>query len=546
MDFLKNNRLALHLIMGMLLTIIYPMQELFSGNQNIYFLWGMAEMLPNTFDADPLLNSPDPYPLFSWLISIFPVQFLSVWTTVLYILLNAIYSLSVFGIANEMANIYSHKSRLFSFAAILLFLHSAPIWGTYFNLISGTDLRWVWDSGIAEQGVLRGYLQPSVFGVFLLLSFYFASQRNLTAAILAVAPAAMMHANYLFLGGIVTVVYLIQAQFEKKSMVAAAVLLLTVLPYSIYLLKNFLLLDVDTKSLINAAVSKTFENNIHINPKNWGNAKLLLQIAALFFGYFALRKSHIQKFYLAVLSLSIALTAIAYLLDNTTLISLNPWRFSVMLVPIALAALVAKFVSSGAWSILKPIVIGLIGSICVALVHYRIFGNPSQEFHHVWLLMHRVILLSLLVGSIWLARYEFFEKKFNFLVMFGLVLVGLTDTWIDQQTKAASEEFQAIAKLNGSEPKTVYIIPPAWTSFRMNAQKAVFADENLVYGPALPSLMNRLTITEHAYQSNNFSQLLGTIPNGLSIKLISEDNGALNSIEPSEKLTENYWCQRIR
>ncbi|MBP9152195.1 MAG: hypothetical protein KBF73_07935, partial [Flavobacteriales bacterium] len=189
MDFLRHNRLAFHLLMGVLLTLVYPMQELFSGNQNIYFLWGMADLLPNAFTADPLLLSPNPYPLFSWLISIFPVQFLGLWTTILYIFLSSIYTFSLFGIADRITPLYNHRTHLFSFLTFFLFLHSSPIWGTYFQLLFDMDLRWMWDSGIAEQGVLRGYLQPSMFGVFLLLSLYQAMKKNYALAILCIAPA---------------------------------------------------------------------------------------------------------------------------------------------------------------------------------------------------------------------------------------------------------------------------------------------------------------------------------------------------------------------
>jgi hypothetical protein len=542
MDFLKNYRLVLHLMMGILLTLIYPMQGLFSGNQNIYFLWGMAELLPNAFAADPLLNSPDPYPLFSWLISIFPVQFLGVWTTMLYVFLSSIYSFSLFGITNEVAEIYRHKSRLFSVSAFFLFLHSAPIWGTYFNLISGFDLRWVWDSGIAEQGVLRGYLQPSVFGVFLLLSFYFAVRGNFTAAIFAIAPAAMMHANYLFLGGILTVLYLIHAWFEKKSLLASGLLLLAVLPYSTYLLNHFSLLDPETKTAINQAVMSGFQDNIHINPNNWINPKFFVQLAALMLGLAAVWNTRFRSLFLSILVVAAILTAIAYGTDNTTLISLNPWRLSILLVPISVTAVLSKFVSGGVWSMRKPVAIGLVGSICMMLVYYRVFGNPSPEFHSQWLLIHLVVSLGLLVGSVWLSRYECVSNQLNLVVIMALVVVGLIDMWIEQNTKSTSEQFQAIEKLKGAEPNTIYIIPPDWTSFRMNAQKAVFVDENIVYGPALPSLMNRLELME----SHNYKEILGSIPAGTTTKLIVPNSSDVPKFISSESLTENYTCYTLR
>lgn len=526
----------------MLLTIIYPMQELFSGNQNIYFLWGMADLLPNTFTADPLLNSPDPYPLFSWVVSIFPARFLGVWTTILYVILNSVYSFSLFGIANEVADIYRHKSRLFSFAALFLFLHSSPIWGTYFNLISGVDLRWVWDSGIAEQGVLHGYLQPSVFGVFLLLSFYFATRKNFTAAILAIAPAAAIHANYLFLGGILTVLYLIQTRFEKKTILASVALLVSVLPYSIYLLKNFLLLDEATKTAIDQAVLAGCESNLHINPSNWINPKFFFQLTILVLGIFVIWETRFRNLFLGIFTVAAVLTVLAYVTNSTTLISLNPWRLSILLIPIAATAILSKLVSGGVWNSLKPVIISLFGSICLMLVYYRIFGNPSIEFLDQWSLVHVFLTIGIVATTIWLSKWELFSKSLNVILILALVVVGVTDTFIEQKTKSSSEQFQAISKLKGTEPNTVYIVPPNWTSFRMNAQKAVFVDENLVYGPALPSLMERLELVE----TNDYAKILSSIPAGTTIKMIAPNSTQVSEAISSESVTENYTCHVLR
>ncbi|MBI1286894.1 MAG: hypothetical protein GC178_04880 [Flavobacteriales bacterium] len=542
MEFLKNNRLVLHLMMGILLTIIYPMQELFSGNQNIYFLWGMADLLPNAFTADPLLQSSDPYPLFSWLISIFPVAFLDVWTTILYVLLNAIYSFSLFGIADQVANIYRHKSRLFSFTALFLFLHSSPIWGTYFNLISGLDLRWIWDSGIAEQGVLRGYLQPSVFGVFLLLSFYFASRRNFTAAILAVAPAAAIHANYLFLGGILTFIYLIQARFEKKSILASSVLLAAVLPYSIYLANNFFLLEAELKTAIEQAVLASFESNIHLNPSNWINPKFFVQLVALSLGTCSIWNTRFRNLFLTILGIAVVLTAIAYITENTTLISLNPWRFSILLIPVSVSVLLSKLISAGTWNLLKSIVIPLIGSICVMLVYYRIFGNSSSEFKNQWSVIHLSLSAVLVASTVWLYKFEWYSNSLYSLLIFALILVGITDMFIEKKTKSASEQFQVISKLKGSEPNTIYIIPPDWTSFRMNAQKAVFVDENQVYGPALPALMGR----KEWLEKGDFKSIFGSVPSEYTVKLIIPDSPQADEAIPRESITGIYTCYVIR
>lgn len=547
MDFIRYNRLALHFLLGIALTVVYPMQELFSGNQNIYFLWGMAELLPNAFAADPLLNSPDPYPLFSWLISIFPIQFLGIWTTLIHVLLSAVYSFALFGIVNQLTSICESRGRFYSFLALFVFLHSSPIWGGYLKLTANIDLRWMWDSGIAEQGVLRGYLQPSVFGVFLLLSVYFGSKRNFTAAILSLAPACMMHANYLFLGGILTILFIVLSRMEKKTVLAAALLLLAVLPYSIYLFGNFILLDESLKSAIDQAVMSGYSENIHLNPSNWLGAKLFMQAAILILGLFAIWKTKLSNTFLCLLASSIGLSAFAYLSDNTTLISLNPWRFSIVLIPISSALIIARIVSGSFWEMARPAVFGLIASVSLAFVYYRIFGNSSHEFMQQWWMIQMVILAILIPTTIFLSRQNHLSKTIEPMVVVSLIVVGLVDSFVEKISRSNSEQFKVISQLGSEEdPKTVYIIPADWTSFRLNARKAVFADQNLVYGPALPTLISRLEELKNVSKTGNYLFLAPSTTNGTTVKLIAPKHQKVENALSSKELSDNYSLYLLR
>lgn len=545
MDFLRNNRLAFHLLMGVLLTLVYPMQELFSGNQNIYFLWGMADLLPTAFAADPLLLSPNPYPLFSWLISIFPVQSLSIWTTLIYVLLSSVYSFSLFGIADRVAPLYKNQSRLISFSALFLFLHSSPIWGTYFQLVFDLDLRWMWDSGIAEQGVLRGYLQPSVFGVFLLLSLYQAMQRNYALAILCIAPAAIIHASYLFLGGILTFFILLQANFGKKNLLAASLLLLLTLPYSFHIFNHFIQIEESLKTAINDAVMAGFNTNLHINPVNWLNPKFYLQIPIMLLGIVILWQTQLRNFILGIGIIGILLTMLAYAMDNTTLISLNPWRFSILIIPIVTAAILSKTVSNGAWTTIRPHVFSVMGIIATALIIYRLFGNGSADFVEAWKLIQIGAFIITLVLAGFIFKNEIRSKLLAPLVVLALISVGIVDHYVDGISKSNKEEFKVISAIDKTiEANTVYIIPANWTSFRMNAQKAVYADENLVYGPALPDLMERLQLASDLAADENLSRILETITPEISVKWITTDSS--NFEGDAERLTDSYFCVRLR
>ena len=130
----------------------------------------------------------------------------------------------------------------------------------------------------------------------------------------------------------------------------------------------------------------------------------------------------------------------------------------------------------------------------------------------------------------------------SWIAVISLIIVGAVDNYIDDQTKANSDQFQAIEALKGMEPNTVYVVPPDWTSFRMNAQKAVFVDENLVYGPALPDLMKRL----EWLKTSDFEKIFASIPSDITIKLVAPTSEQADEAIPAETITDNYTCYVIR
>lgn len=521
------------------------MQELFSGNQNVYFLWAMADYFPSLLGADPLLNSPDPYPFFTWLVTLVPFKFLGAWTTFIYVVLSSVYTFSLFGIAERISSIYGNPKRLLGFSVLFLFLHSSPIWGTYFNLLCGQDLRWIWDSGIAEQGVLRGYLQPSVFGVFFLLSMYLVLKGNYAKAILSLAPAACVHGNYLLLSGILTVLFLVQSRFEKKTMLTAGALFLLVLPYSVYIFNHFMQIDNELKSAIDAAVLSGFEENIHLNPSNWLNSKFYLQLLTLSIGAVLVSNTRLKFTFWAILFLAISISALSFALDSITLTSLNPWRFSVILMPISTILILVKLTTWTGWQAIRPYFFLAMRLMAVALVYFRVFGVGSSDFILNWQLV-QIAILPFLFLVLWLLLKKWGSRIQSMLeigTLLVLIAVGLVSSFVDEKTKSHKAEFIAISKLKQvEEPNTIYIIPTHWTSFRLNARKSVYADENLVYGPALPALTERIK----AVENGQYHSILSNIPDNTKVKLITDRTPNDLQWESYENLESDFTCYVLR
>jgi hypothetical protein len=266
---------------------------------------------------------------------------------------------------------------------------------------------------------------------------------------------------------------------------------------------------------------------------------MLLGIAILW-------KTQLRFFILGITTIGLILTALAYGMDNTTLISLNPWRVSILIMPIATVAILSKIVSNGVWTTIRPHVFSLIGIIAAALIVYRLFGNGA-DFLGIWRMIQVAAFILTIVAAGFMFKNEILNKLLAPLVIMALLLVGFVDHYVDGITKSNKGEFKVISAINKtSEPNTIYIIPPDWTSFRMNVQKAVFVDENLVYGPALPSLMTRLKISESAYESKDFSGVVGSIPVGTTLKLIAPTEMEIPSSVSKEVITEDYTCFTLR
>jgi hypothetical protein len=283
-----------------------------------------------------------------------------------------------------------------------------------------------------------------------------------------------------------------------------------------------------------------------LNPSNWINPKFIIQLMILFLGSALIWKSKSRNVFFSVLIAAVGLSAIAFASGNTTLISLNPWRLTVLLVPAAAATLLSRLVASSFWDVLKPVVFGAVAASTISLAYFRIFGNSSTQFLANWYMTTGVLMLASIIAVALMSSNQTLKKAVAPLVILALMIVGFTDRQIETQSKRNQPQFAVIDQLKVAEPNTVYIIPTSWTSFKMNAQKAVFTDENLVYGPALPALLFRLEMVRTAELSGDFSTILSAIPTSNRVKLIAPIDLNLSTTASAEKLTNQYACYTLR
>jgi hypothetical protein len=211
----------------------------------------------------------------------------------------------------------------------------------------GQDYPWYLQSGVAGQYLLGAMLQPSVFGVFLLLAAaLFADERPWLAAV-AIGIAATVHTTYLLPGAMLTAGFLVQLLREGKLRPAVGVGGLTlalVLPVVVYALREFGPTSPESFAaaqsiLMNVRIPHHCRVDLWLDPIAW------LQIGWIAVGIGALWGTRLFVPLAVAFGLGCLLTIVQVATGSQTLALLFPWRISAVLMPIATAAILARIVA---------------------------------------------------------------------------------------------------------------------------------------------------------------------------------------------------------
>jgi hypothetical protein len=238
------NRVGGAIVFCAAFVIAHTQSPLYYSNQNQYFLHGFARAGVGDLANDWLANTRDPTPVFSELVAIW-VRLMSPFS------FQVIYALMLAGYAAAAAWLMRGVSRgLGLFAAWMLFL---AIHGAVFRVASarlfGVDYPWYLQAGVANQYLLGPGLQPSSFGVLLLVSLAaFAANRVYGAALWA-AGAAVMHSTYLLASALLVLGFAVALWREGRRREGLNVVLLAlavVMPTLVYAIRYFAPTDMNT------------------------------------------------------------------------------------------------------------------------------------------------------------------------------------------------------------------------------------------------------------------------------------------------------------
>jgi hypothetical protein len=290
-------------------------------------------------NEDWLANTVDPLPFFSLLIqatySLFNKYFIYLYFTIFI----GIYIYGLLGIAGELNKDGQSKLFFYTLFCILLLIHSKAA-----KVILHS---YIFTQGLAGQYITSYYFQPSLFGVFLILSIFLFLKKKYYSAITSIGICCLFHTAYLFTAALLTLSYMLIIFLEtrniKQPLLLGLTALVLVLPIVIY---NRFYLEATNPDIWKKAIDIIIYKRIphHSLPAVWFGFTNIIQIALICIALFLTKKSRLFYIILITFSGGLVFTLIQILSNNNSLAFLAPWRVSVLLVPLATLIITYKCV----------------------------------------------------------------------------------------------------------------------------------------------------------------------------------------------------------
>jgi hypothetical protein len=318
---------------------------LYYSNQNQYFLHGLAHAGVGLLGDDWLARTRDPTPLFSGLVA-FTARYLHPWAFyVSYAVLQAAYAAGLLGVFFAVAGEPARR-RWPVFVALLVAAHAALLRWASFRWL-GEDYPWYLQAGVAGQYVLGGMLQPSVFGVLLVVAVGLFAHGRPHLATVSAALAATLHTTYLLPAGLLVLGFgpaLLAERQTARAVGVGALALALVAPAAVFVLATFGPTDA-AKFRAAQEVLAQFRIPHHTEPRVWLGLVAVAQVAWLMLGLALARPARLAWALTLPAALALLLSLAQGATGSDALALLFPWRLSAVLIPIATAVILARLVA---------------------------------------------------------------------------------------------------------------------------------------------------------------------------------------------------------
>jgi hypothetical protein len=232
--------------------------------------------------------------------------------------------------------------------ATLIVLHSAALRYLLARFVL-PEAEFLLEGGVAGQRLLGAVLQPSAFGVFLVLSLALFLHERWVGSALALGAAVAVHPTYLLGAGVLLGTYVVLAasrpQGGRQAALLAFVGATVLLPVAVWAFVTFRPSGPDLYARA-ADILIRLRIPHHALPVKWLDATVAAQVLMVAVALILVRRSRLFVIVL-VGTLFVALSTAAQMVSgNPTLALLFPWRLSTVLVPVSTACLAAAAVAA--------------------------------------------------------------------------------------------------------------------------------------------------------------------------------------------------------
>jgi hypothetical protein len=336
------------MLLALAFAVAHTQSPLYYSNQNQYLLHGLADGGLGHLKGDWLAKTTDPTPAFSAMVAAGYRHLGELSFQAAYFLLLVLYFLSARWLVAALP--FARDTRAFRllWAAGFVAAHAAVLRVASVEF-TGVDYPWYFQAGVAAQYLLGPGLQPSAFSVLMVTALAaFANGRPVLACLLAALPCAV-HSTYLLPSGFLVFGFLV-ALFVQQSaagprafaaMLAASAVLVPVTAWTLFTF------GPENQTVFAEAQRVLAEVRIphHCNIDRWFDLVAGLQVAWIAVGVLALWRSRLFPVLAVAASLGLGLTLLEYQFPHPTFALTFPWRISVVLVPVATAAILARVLS---------------------------------------------------------------------------------------------------------------------------------------------------------------------------------------------------------
>ncbi len=490
--------------------ISFRQRPLYSSNQNTYFVHGLANAGVGYLNLDWLAQTTDPFPVFSALVSVTMRVFGENAFYLYQIVIQGIYAYSILGIGSYVFRFDHMGIKYVSYFVLLTALYSGLLARSLSELpglwrfASVVDPNGLLTWGVAGQYILGPFFQPSVFGIFIVLSIYAFLRDKPFVAIVCLTIAATFHSTYILSAAVLTCTYMaaivVKDKDYRKALLLGTTALVLVMPILIY---NYLNFSPTTADISAQAQSILVDYRIphHAIVTSWFGKSTLFQIIVVALSIYLVRRTRIFPVLLGPFLAATILTAAQVLTGNKSLALLFPWRISVFLVPIASSIILASIVSvifqvfqqslSKHLSLQRPtrlaLLIGGITIVVLSLVSDFV-GIGAQSGFGMKQFFGIIVGFGLLTTSLTVPRWQEISRvlqKTRFVrllqaailgafIMLGYLGVRYTITLLNTPRVGLTASTRFIAST--FQLGNLYLIPPDMESFRLAAKVPIFVD----------------------------------------------------------------------